>query len=79
MKTLRLILGDQLNPNHSWFKTTNDEIYYVLMEVKQETSYVLHHAQKIIAIFAAMRDFKGFLLKNNHHVIYIKINDNYKQ
>jgi deoxyribodipyrimidine photolyase-related protein len=75
MKTLRLILGDQLNPNHSWFKTTNDEIYYVLMEVKQETSYVLHHAQKIIAIFAAMRDFKGFLLKNNHHVIYIKIND----
>ncbi|MFM8490721.1 MAG: cryptochrome/photolyase family protein, partial [Candidatus Methylopumilus sp.] len=41
MKTLRLILGDQLNPNHSWFKNTNDDIYYVLMEVKQETSYVL--------------------------------------
>ena len=75
MKTLRLILGDQLNPNHSWFKTSNDDIYYVLMEVKQETSYVLHHAQKIIATFAAMRDFKEFLLKNNHHVIYIKIND----
>lgn len=30
---------------------------YVLMEVRQETDYVLHHAQKILATFAAMRDF----------------------
>jgi len=63
MKILRLILGDQLNSNHSWFKNTDDEILYVLMEVKQETSYVLHHAQKILAIFAAMRDFKSMLAK----------------
>ena len=61
MKILRLILGDQLNPNHSWFKNIDDEILYVLMEVKQETNYVLHHAQKILAIFAAMRDFKNML------------------
>ena len=79
MKTLRLILGDQLNPNHSWFKNVDDEIYYVLMEVIQETNYVLHHAQKILAIFAAMRDFKEFLTKNNHQVIYIKINDESNQ
>jgi deoxyribodipyrimidine photolyase-related protein len=32
-------------------------VVYVLMEVRQETDYVLHHAQKILAIFAAMRDF----------------------
>ena len=63
MKILRLILGDQLNPNHSWFKNTDGEILYVLMEVKQETNYVLHHAQKILAIFAAMRDFKSMLAK----------------
>lgn len=79
MKTLRLILGDQLNPNHSWFKKTDNEIYYVLMEVKQETDYVLHHAQKILGIFAAMRDFKVFLTKHNHQVIYIKINDKANQ
>ena len=79
MKTLRLILGDQLNPNHSWFKNVDDEIYYVLMEVIQETNYVLHHAQKILAIFAAMRDFKEFLTKDNHQVIYIKINDESNQ
>ena len=79
MKTLRLILGDQLNPNHSWFKNVDGEIIYVLMEVKQETNYVLHHAQKIIAIFAAMRDFQSSLIKNGHHVIYIKINDGANQ
>ena len=75
MKILRLILGDQLNPNHSWFKKLDDEILYVLMEVKQETNYVLHHAQKILGIFAAMRDFKSMLIKDNHQVIYLKINE----
>lgn len=79
MKILRLILGDQLNPNHSWFKNIDDEILYVLMEVKQETNYVLHHAQKILAIFAAMRDFKNTLTKYNHQAIYLKINEKSNQ
>lgn len=79
MKILRLILGDQLNPLHSWFKNVDDEIIYVLMEIKQETDYVLHHAQKIIAIFAAMRDFKKSLLRKNHQVFYIKISDKSNQ
>ena len=55
--TLRLILGDQLNPLHSWFTAVDDSVIYVLMELHQETDYVLHHAQKILAIFAGMRDF----------------------
>ena len=42
--TLRLLLGDQLNPEHSWFATQDDGVVYVLMEVRQETDYVLHHA-----------------------------------
>lgn len=75
MRILRLILGDQLNQSHSWFNKQDDDILYVLMEIKQETNYVLHHAQKIIAIFAAMRNFKEDLLKKNHHVIYLKISD----
>ena len=57
MNKLRLILGDQLNINHSWFKENNSLTTYVMMEVKEETSYVLHHAQKIIATFSAMRFF----------------------
>lgn len=75
MKQLRLILGDQLNTNHSWFNTVNDEMLYVMMEIKQETSYVLHHAQKVIAIFAAMRAFKDALVKQGHQVFYIYITD----
>ncbi|MHC4476657.1 MAG: cryptochrome/photolyase family protein [Planctomycetota bacterium] len=30
-KTLRLILGDQLNENHTWFKQTDNNVSYVLM------------------------------------------------
>ena len=55
MTCLRLVLGDQLNPRHPWFDTVSPDVLYVLMEVRQETDYVLHHAQKILAIFAAMR------------------------
>lgn len=75
MKTLRLILGDQLNYNHSWFKAYNKNITYVLMEVKEETDYTQHHIQKVIGIFAAMYNFVQFLKRQKHHVIYIQIND----
>lgn len=75
MKTLRLILGDQLNYNHSWFKAYNKNITYVLMEVKEETDYTRHHIQKVIGIFAAMYNFVQFLKRQKHHVIYIQIND----
>ena len=79
MKTLRLILGDQLNPRHSWFATRSDEIHYVLMEVRQETDYVRHHAQKILAIFAAMRAFAEHLREDGHRVHYVAIDDDRNQ
>jgi deoxyribodipyrimidine photolyase-related protein len=73
--TIRLILGDQLNPGHRWFSQTDDGTLYVLMEVRQETDYVLHHAQKILAIFAAMRDLARRLRAAGHRVHYIAIDD----
>ncbi|AWI79859.1 cryptochrome/photolyase family protein [Parazoarcus communis] len=73
MTTLRLILGDQLNPGHSWFATTSPDVVYVLMEIRQETDYVLHHAQKIIGIFAAMRDVARTLSGAGHRVVYLAI------
>ena len=73
--TLRLILGDQLNPQHSWLQQTRSDVVYVLMELRQETDYVLHHAQKIIAIFAAMRDFAAQLQKAGHRVHYLQIDN----
>jgi deoxyribodipyrimidine photolyase-related protein len=73
--TLRLILGDQLNELHSWFATPRDDVVYVMMEVRQETDYVLHHAQKILAIFAAMREFAGARRAAGHRVDYLAIDD----
>ncbi len=75
MKILRLILGDQLNIQHSWFSEINYNHIYVMMEVRQETDYVHHHIQKVLGIFAAMRSFSETLTKMGHQVIYIKISD----
>ena len=73
--TLRLVLGDQLNPHHSWFRTVDKSVIYAFMELRQETDYVLHHAQKILAIFAGLRDFAAQLKAAGHRVHYITIDD----
>ncbi len=75
MKKLRLILGDQLNYQHSWYAEKNNETLYVLMEMRQETDYVAHHIQKIVAFFAAMSHFAAYLKQSGHEVMYLKIND----
>jgi deoxyribodipyrimidine photolyase-related protein len=74
-KTLRLILGDQLNTQHSWFKTVDDSVTYVLMEIRTETDYASHHIQKIVGFFAAMQAFAKQLKKQKHTVIYLHLND----
>ena len=74
-KTLRLILGDQLNTNHSWFKTIDDTVNYVMMEVRTETDYAQHHIQKVVGFFSAMRSFAAELQSKKHKVIYIHLND----
>lgn len=72
---LRLILGDQLNYQHSWYKTVNDDVVYVIMEMKQETDYTLHHAQKLIGFFAAMYNFATWLRRRGHKVEHWLINE----
>jgi deoxyribodipyrimidine photolyase-related protein len=73
--TVRLILGDQLNPEHSWFGKKDASVTYVLMEVRSETDYVVHHAQKVIAIFAGMRRMAEVLIKQGHQVRYFRLGD----
>ncbi|MBS7787265.1 cryptochrome/photolyase family protein [Flavobacterium sp. CYK-55] len=77
MKTLRLILGDQLHAQHSWYQKTSDDITYLMIEMHQETSYVKHHIQKITAFFAAMRCFAQELTAQKHQVRYFKIGDDW--
>ena len=74
-KTLRLLLGDQLNSNHSWFKTIDDSVTYVIMEIRTETDYAKHHIQKIVGFFSAMQEFAAELQSQQHQVIYIHLND----
>jgi deoxyribodipyrimidine photolyase-related protein len=79
-RTLRLILGDQLNANHSWYKTKDPDTLYVLAELKQEACYTVHHIQKIAAFFAAMEQFSLALEQAGHLVLHLNLDDteNYK-
>jgi deoxyribodipyrimidine photolyase-related protein len=43
--------------------------------MRQETDYVLHHAQKIISIFAGMRALAKHLEAQGHRVHYLRISD----
>ena len=74
-KTLRLILGDQLNHQHSWFQQVDENVVYVMMEVRSETDYVVHHIQKVVAFFQSMRLFAKELLQKGHKVVYLKLDD----
>lgn len=75
MKTLRLILGDQLNYKHSWYAEDNDDVIYFMAETKEEGSYVKHHIQKLVGFFLAMRSFAEHLKSQGKHVIYYRIDD----
>ncbi|WP_310587287.1 cryptochrome/photolyase family protein [Fibrella aquatilis] len=74
-KTLRLILGDQLNSQHSWFRTVDPAVVYVLMEMRQETDYAQHHIQKVVAFFLAMRHFADALRQAGHMVTYLTLDN----
>ncbi|MBC6999509.1 cryptochrome/photolyase family protein [Cytophaga sp. FL35] len=75
MKTLRLLLGDQLNHKHSWFQKVDEEVVYLMAEMRQETDYVKHHIQKVVAFFSAMRYFKDEMSDKGHQFIYFKLTD----
>lgn len=74
-RTLRLLLGDQLNEQHAWFRQPDDSVLYVLMEIRPETDYVRHHLQKVVGFFAAMRAFAETLSQAGHAVRYFRLDD----
>ena len=70
MKKLRFLLGDQLHHKHSWFSSPDKDTLYFMAEMRQETDYTVHHIQKVVAFFAAMRNFYQHLKDKGHQVIY---------
>jgi deoxyribodipyrimidine photolyase-related protein len=72
---LKLILGDQLNLQHSWFNEVDSNEVFVLLEMRQETDYAPHHIQKVVAFFGAMRNFSEALQQSGHQVHYLALDD----
>ncbi len=75
--TLRVILGDQLNAEHSWYTKKEDTVLYLIAEMPQETQYVKHHIQKLCAFFAAMENFAQALQQAGHHVLHLTLDDHH--
>jgi len=76
--TVRLILGDQLNAEHSWFNHKDSSVVYLIAELPQETKYVKHHIQKLCAFFLAMELFAKALRKAGHQVCHLTLDDSSK-
>ena len=76
--TLRLILGDQLNASHSWYREKDNDVLYVIAQLRQETSYVKHHVQKIAAFFSAMNAFANALTASGHNVLNLSLSETEK-
>ena len=76
MKTLRLVLGDQLSHSMSALRDIDRTRDVVLMvEVYDENTYVRHHKQKIVLVLSAMRHFAESLRAEGIRVDYVRLDD----
>lgn len=75
MKSLRLVLGDQLTPTVSILRDVGPDDVILLCEVMEEATYVHHHPKKIAFLFSAMRHFAKELEKRGHTVRYVALDD----
>ncbi|MFT7433893.1 MAG: deoxyribodipyrimidine photolyase-related protein [Alphaproteobacteria bacterium] len=76
MKTLRIILGDQLSQDISSLKdVSKSEDTLLMCEVWEEATYVKHHKKKIAFLFSAMRHFAKNLKDNGYDIHYTKLDD----
>ena len=75
MKTLRLILGDQLSHDISSLRGYRRDDVVLMCEVWEEATYVKHHKKKIAFLFSAMRHFAQELSASGFHVQYTKLDD----
>jgi len=76
MKTLRLILGDQLSRDISALQDIDPgRDIVVMVEVWNETTYVKHHKQKIVLVLSAMRHFAELLRAEGIALDYVRLDD----
>jgi deoxyribodipyrimidine photolyase-related protein len=76
MKSLRLVLGDQLTHSLSALDGIDPKQDVVFMaEVAEEATYVPHHKQKIVFILSAMRHFAEELINEGLRLHYVRLDD----
>ena len=76
MKTLRLILGDQLSRSITSLDESDIQNDIILIcELRAEATYVKHHKKKIAFLFSAMREFADSLKTEGFNVRYVKYDD----
>jgi len=76
MKTLRLILGDQLSRSvNALYGIDRARDVVLMVEVHDDTTYVRHHKQKIVLVLSAMRHFAESLRAEGIDVDYVRLDD----
>ncbi len=76
MRTLRVLLGDQLTDSVSALDGLDPAHDVVLMaEVRDECTYVRHHKKKIVLVLSAMRHFAQRLRDRGVRVEYVTLDD----
>lgn len=76
VEALRLVLGDQLTLDRGALRGADAAHDVVLMiEARDEATYVRHHKKKIAYVLAAMRAFAEELGNRGFRVDYIRLND----
>ena len=76
MKTLRLVMGDQLYSGMSSLREANlTEDTVLMVESMQENTHLRHHKQKIALVLSAMRHFAAELRQAGLLVDYVHLDD----
>ena len=76
VKTLRIVLGDQLSRSVAALSDLDPGQDIVLMaEVMGECTYVPHHLKKIVLVLSAMRHFARTLEAGGVRVRYVRLDD----
>ena len=59
MRTLHLVLGDQLDATSAFFEDVGENEPVLLLELDQEATFVRQHKHRLVLFFSAMRHFAG--------------------
>jgi deoxyribodipyrimidine photolyase-related protein len=73
MRTLRVVLGDQLARTISALRDLATDDVVLMVEIHDETVYVRHHQQKLILVLSAMRHFAAALRAEGIAVDYVHL------